>query len=80
MFFLSSAGPILPHCGMTKWLSKLKMPKSESVSLTKAHSVQFPQIFPHMFIRCQSPKYENGFQHLWHLTWGRAMNTNDENL
>ena len=27
-------GPILPHCGLTKWLSKLKMPKSESVILT----------------------------------------------
>ena len=31
-------------------------------------------------IRCQSPKYENGFKHLWHLAMGRAMNTNDEIL
>ena len=32
-------------------------------------------------IMCQSPKYENGFKHLWHLASGRAMNTsNDENL
>ena len=30
--------------------------------------------------RCQSPKYENGFKHLWHLASGRAMNTNDENI
>ena len=33
-----------------------------------------------MYYRCQSPKYENGFKHLWHLVSGRAMNTNDENL
>ena len=33
-----------------------------------------------MSIRCQSPKYENGFKHLLHLASGRAMNTNDENL
>ena len=26
-------------------------------------------------IRCQSPKYENGFKHLWHLASGWAMNT-----
>ena len=30
--------------------------------------------------RCQNPKYENGFKHLWHLASGWAMNTNDENL
>ena len=29
-------------------------------------------------VRCQSPKYENGFQHLWHLVSDQAMNTNDE--
>ena len=29
--------------------------------------------------RCQSPKYENGFQHCRHLVSGWAMNTNDEN-
>ena len=28
-----------------------------------------------MTTRCQSPKYENGFKHLWHLASGRAMNT-----
>ena len=28
----------------------------------------------------QSPKYENGFKHLWHLASGWAMNTNDENV
>ena len=33
-----------------------------------------------LVIRCQSPKYENGFKHLWHLASGRAMNTNDENV
>ena len=33
-----------------------------------------------IYFRCQSPKYENGFKHLWHLASGRAMNTNDENL
>ena len=32
------------------------------------------------YIRCQSPKYENGFQHWRHLASGQAMNTNDENL
>ena len=30
--------------------------------------------------RYQSPKYENGFKHLWHLASDRAMNTNDENV
>ena len=30
--------------------------------------------------RSQSLKYENGFNHLWHLASGQAMNTNDENL
>ena len=31
-------------------------------------------------IRCQSPKYENGFYHWRHLASDRAMNTNDEIL
>ena len=31
-------------------------------------------------VRCPTPKYENGFKHLWHLESGWAMNTNDENL
>ena len=30
--------------------------------------------------RRQSPKFENGFKHLWHLASGRAMKTNDENV
>ena len=36
--------------------------------------------FAYSYSRCQSPKYENRFKHLWHLALGRAMNTNDENL
>ena len=30
--------------------------------------------------RCQSPKYENGFKHLWHLALSNVWKTNDENL
>ena len=37
------------------------------------------ECFSH-YIRCQSPKYENEFKHLWHLASGWAMNTNDEYL
>ena len=36
--------------------------------------------FLHIKSRCQNPKYENGFKHLWHLASGQAMNTNDENV
>ena len=30
--------------------------------------------------RNPNPKYENGFQHLWHLVLGNICKTNDENL
>ena len=26
-----------------------------------------------LHIRCQSPKYENGFKHLWHLASGNVL-------
>ena len=32
-----------------------------------------------MLNRCQSPKYENGFEYWRYLASGQAMDTNDEN-
>ena len=41
---------------------------------------KMPHYGGYMFIRCQSPKYENGFKDLWQLASGWAINANDENL
>ena len=64
----------------SKYLEVECRPHTINTSLVKLISDADPQGMCLILVRCQSPKYENGFKHLWHLASGQAMNTNDENL
>ena len=62
--------------GKVKFCSALRSLWDFFISFSKLLNIKSTTIY----FRCQSPKYENGFKHLWHLALGRAMNTNDENV
>ena len=60
-----------------KWQSVFRKRKMQRFRISERYEI-YLDLIPNIYIRCQSPKYENGFKHLWHMASGRAINTNDE--
>ena len=71
----------------TKSASSLKwnqFDKNNKIASRTTHKIDDNKLLVQFFVmhytRCQSPKYENGFKHLWHLASGNIWKIIDEIL